>query len=158
MEAAAKKYGRVKLDAMAVREKYWATRGIQERAVYGADIPGTFMEEDLQVMRTFFSTMIYRSWVAERLQHPNLGGKSFFCVKSYDTDRILGMNAPYLDVGNWGSSFALHVEDQNLYSIHYLHSGDAKVWYSIPEQFSDEVEKLATGSNLGGFWYVNIAI
>lgn len=48
--AAAKRYGKGKLGAMSVREEYWATREIQRRAAYGADIPGSCMRKDLEVL------------------------------------------------------------------------------------------------------------
>jgi hypothetical protein len=36
---------------------------------------------------------------------------------------VPGVSKAYLYVGTWRSMFAYHVEDLDLYSINYLHSG-----------------------------------
>lgn len=55
-------------------------------------------------------------------------------VKYGKTDKINdipGIISPYVYIGMWKSSFCWHREDCNLYSISYLHYGDAKQWYVI---------------------------
>lgn len=34
-----------------------------------------------------------------------------------------------------------HVEDHHLYSLNYLHFGDAKVWYGVPGSSASMLEK-----------------
>lgn len=34
-----------------------------------------------------------------------------------------------------------HVEDHHLYSLNYLHFGDAKVWYGVPGSHATKLEK-----------------
>jgi len=58
-------------------------------------------------------------------------------------NNIIGVKTPYLYVGSFGTSFAFHVEDFNLYSISYLHKGDPKTWYVIPPKDGEKLEKLA---------------
>lgn len=41
----------------------------------------------------------------------------------------------------FGSSFAWHREDRNLFSINYLHDGADKVWYSVPFEHAERLEK-----------------
>lgn len=42
---------------------------------------------------------------------------------------IKGLTSPYAYVGAYGATFPLHTEDENLYSINYLHMGAPKVWF-----------------------------
>ncbi len=56
---------------------------------------------------------------------------------------IIGFNTPYLYIGSWRTSFAFHVEDFNLYSISYLHSGAPKTWYIIPPRYGKKFEKFS---------------
>lgn len=42
---------------------------------------------------------------------------------------IKGITSPYLFVGSWGTAFAIHNEDMDLYSVSYLHHGAPKTHY-----------------------------
>lgn len=53
-----------------------------------------------------------------------------------------GVNVPSLLFGTGSSTFILHVEDYHLAAINYLHWGDPKVWYVIPETHIKEVHEL----------------
>lgn len=58
---------------------------------------------------------------------------------------IPGVTSPFLYIGSWASSFAYHIEDLDLLSISYLHSGSKKVWYVIPPRFGHQFECLMKG-------------
>mmetsp|Transcript_45335 Transcript_45335/g.73846 ORF Transcript_45335/g.73846 Transcript_45335/m.73846 type:complete len:829 (-) Transcript_45335:204-2690(-) len=90
--------------------------------MYGADTPGTLSDETAG------------SWYLPNL--PNLLNRLL-------KKRIPGVNTPYLYVGMWRASFAWHTEDYDLSSINYLHFGAPKVWYCVPPEFADKVERLA---------------
>ncbi|GAU91016.1 hypothetical protein RvY_03353-2 [Ramazzottius varieornatus] len=121
---ACKKYGKTKYESMSLREKYWATRDLQACAAYGADISGTLMKKEFEY------------W--------NFGSRTFPCLtRRYTSLRTPGVYSPYLYFGNWGTTFPLHIEDHDLYSVNYLHDGQAKVWYSVPESYATQVEELA---------------
>ena len=53
-----------------------------------------------------------------------------------------GITKPYVYVGKWRSCFGWHKEDQDLYSINYLHSGSPKVWYSLDMNNIEKFEQL----------------
>jgi len=36
--------------------------------------------------------------------------------------------------------FEQHVEDHHLYSLNYLHWGDPKIWYGVPESHASNLE------------------
>lgn len=49
----------------------------------------------------------------------------------------------WIYVGMLFSSFCWHYEDVMLYSMNYMHEGEGKIWYGIPEYHRDKFEKLA---------------
>lgn len=53
-----------------------------------------------------------------------------------------GIQKPYVYIGMFGTSFQWHREDRNLMSINYLHSGAAKLWYTVPEGFAHRLEQM----------------
>jgi hypothetical protein len=56
------------------------------------------------------------------------------------TEPITGVMVPWLYVGSCLSAFCWHVEDHGLYSVNYLHTGAAKVWYGVPAYASEALE------------------
>lgn len=89
---------------------YWKSVGYSE-PMYGADMLGSLFLE-----RT-------TSWNVAHL--PN--------VLDLMEETIPGVNDAYLYAGLWKATFSWHLEDQDLYSINYLHFGAPKQWYSIPQ-------------------------
>ncbi|KAJ6727721.1 LYSINE-SPECIFIC DEMETHYLASE [Salix koriyanagi] len=53
---------------------------------------------------------------------------------------ISGVLVPWLYIGMCFSSFCWHVEDHHLYSLNYLHWGDPKIWYGVPESHASNLE------------------
>ncbi|KAI4343122.1 hypothetical protein MLD38_027660 [Melastoma candidum] len=68
---------------------------------------------------------------------PRLSGS----VLAFEGSDISGVVVPWLYVGMCFSSFCWHVEDHHLYSLNYLHFGDAKVWYGVPGSSASLLEK-----------------
>ncbi|CCC68568.1 hypothetical protein NCAS_0B04840 [Naumovozyma castellii] len=109
---------------------YWKTLNFT-MPMYGADTSGSIFNENLNV------------WNVSKL--PNL--------LDYLDKEIPGVNDSFLYAGLWKASFPWHLEDQDLYSINFIHFGAPKQWYSIPqedhqlfynfmrEQFPEEAKK-----------------
>lgn len=89
---------------------YWKSLGYAE-PMYGADMPGSVFSENT------------KAWNVAHL--PNL--------LDLMEEKLSGINDAYLYAGLWKASFSWHLEDQDLYSINYLHFGAPKQWYSIPQ-------------------------
>ncbi|QLG74587.1 hypothetical protein HG535_0G04700 [Zygotorulaspora mrakii] len=90
---------------------YWKTLNFTP-PMYGADTLGTVFPENLKI------------WNVSKL--PNL-------LDEMD-QQLPGVNNSYLYAGLWKASYAWHLEDQDLYSINYIHFGAPKQWYSIAQQ------------------------
>ncbi|CAD6622694.1 XXYS1_4_G0005280.mRNA.1.CDS.1 [Saccharomyces cerevisiae] len=94
-----------------LEEYYWKTLNFTT-PMYGADTPGSIFPERLNV------------WNVAKL--PN--------ILDHMETKVPGVNDSYLYAGLWKASFSWHLEDQDLYSINYIHFGAPKQWYSIPQE------------------------
>lgn len=56
--------------------------------------------------------------------------------------KMPGIQSPYTYVGQAFSSFGMHLEDGNLGSINFLHSGAEKLWYIIPKEENHKLERF----------------
>lgn len=63
--------------------------------------------------------------------------------KAYNVPQIGGVTSPMTYFGMWKAFFAWHKEDLDLYSINYLHTGAAKVWYCVPPSESEKFDAMA---------------
>ncbi|GAV52504.1 hypothetical protein ZYGR_0AG04950 [Zygosaccharomyces rouxii] len=90
---------------------YWKTLNFTT-PMYGADTLGSVFPEDLDV------------WNVSKL--PNL--------LDHMDEKVPGVNNSYLYAGLWKASYPWHLEDQDLYSINYIHFGAPKQWYTIPQE------------------------
>ncbi|SCV00408.1 LAME_0G09516g1_1 [Lachancea meyersii CBS 8951] len=98
---------------------FWKTLAFTP-PMYGADTLGSLFQDDLDV------------WNVSKL--PSL--------LDHVRTKVPGVNDSYLYAGLWKASFAWHLEDQDLYSINYIHFGAPKQWYAIPQEKSDKFYKF----------------
>ncbi|XP_021746797.1 probable lysine-specific demethylase ELF6 isoform X2 [Chenopodium quinoa] len=67
-------------------------------------------------------------------------------------DDIPGVTSPMVYIGMLFSWFAWHVEDHELHSLNFLHTGSPKTWYAIPGEhafaFEDVIRKQAYGGDM----------
>lgn len=96
-----------------LEKNYWRTLTYAE-PMYGADMLGSLFPDSVT------------SWNVSSL--PNI-------LDLMDI-KLPGVNDAYLYAGLWKASFAWHLEDQDLYSINFLHFGAPKQWYLIPQEES----------------------
>ena len=112
-------------EPVAERErKFWKSMGVPawEHPIYGADQVGTLFNEEEG-----------GSWNINKLDS----------IVSLLGSDIPGVSSAYLYVGTWRSLFAYHVEDLDLYSINYVHTGAEKSWYSIKYKDKKRFESFA---------------
>lgn len=73
-------------------------------------------------------------------------------VTRFMPDDIPGVTSPMVYIGMLFSWFAWHVEDHELHSMNYLHTGSPKTWYAVPGDyaldFEEVIRKNSYGSNL----------
>lgn len=105
-----------------IERRFWKNIRF-EPPIYGADMKGSLFPEDLY------------HWNVSRLSEQNL-------LKYLGVD-VDGVNTPYLYFGMWKAMFSWHTEDMDLFSINYLHFGEPKRWYCIPEGERYRFEQLA---------------
>ena len=108
-----------------LEKRYWSDWDFEELCpVYGADMEGTLTDPEVEEFNL------------NRLD-------SILNDLNQEGHRISGVNTAYLYFGLWRSSFTMHTEDCDLYSINYLHFGKPKAWYTVPPQHGLKLEELA---------------
>ncbi|KAL3520728.1 hypothetical protein ACH5RR_018877 [Cinchona calisaya] len=68
----------------------------------------------------------------------------------YMPDDIPGVTSPMVYVGMLFSWFAWHVEDHELHSLNFLHSGSPKTWYAVPGDYAYDFEEVTRLHAYGG--------
>ncbi|KAH3673593.1 hypothetical protein WICMUC_003590 [Wickerhamomyces mucosus] len=102
-----------------LENQYWKHLSYAD-PLYGADMTGSLFDDSVKY------------WNLQKL--PN--------VLDHLNKNIPGVNDAYLYAGLWKATFSWHLEDQDLYSINYLHFGAPKQWYSIPQSDRLKFEKI----------------
>lgn len=65
-------------------------------------------------------------------------------------DDIPGVTSPMVYIGMLFSWFAWHVEDHELHSMNFLHTGSPKTWYAIPGDYAFSFEEVIRNQAYGG--------
>nr|CAB3497062.1 unnamed protein product [Digitaria exilis] len=65
-------------------------------------------------------------------------------------DDVPGVTSPMVYIGMLFSWFAWHVEDHELHSLNYLHTGAPKTWYAVPGDRASELEEVIRVHGYGG--------
>jgi len=107
--------------------KFWKSLGKASPwsdPIYGADVPGSLFND---------SPVSESAWNLDKLDS----------MLRDLPHTIPGVSRAMLYIGSWRAMFAFHVEDYNLYSINFLHTGAEKSWYSIPLNYKQRFENMA---------------
>lgn len=130
-----------------IEKLYWD--GLSEFvAIYGADINASLIDSDQEVMN-----LNNLNTILEIPSNPDDINSSLE-DNDQETEKLnqkfKGITHSYIYVGMWRSTFTMHSEDMDLYSINYLHCGSPKAWYAIPpdqyNKFLRLCEELFPGS------------
>ncbi|KAK6929177.1 JmjN domain [Dillenia turbinata] len=65
-------------------------------------------------------------------------------------DDIHGVTSPMVYIGMLFSWFAWHVEDHELHSLNFLHTGSPKTWYAVPGDYAFSFEEAVHSQAYGG--------
>lgn len=65
-------------------------------------------------------------------------------------DDIPGVTSPMVYIGMLFSWFAWHVEDHELHSMNFLHTGSPKTWYAVPAEYAFAFEEVIRLEAYGG--------
>ncbi|KAJ1403106.1 Zinc finger C2H2-type [Sesbania bispinosa] len=65
-------------------------------------------------------------------------------------DDIPGVTSPMVYIGMLFSWFAWHVEDHELHSLNFLHTGSSKTWYAVPGDYALAFEEVIRSKGYGG--------
>ncbi|XVE99292.1 hypothetical protein REPUB_Repub03eG0186000 [Reevesia pubescens] len=65
-------------------------------------------------------------------------------------DDIPGVTSPMVYIGMLFSWFAWHVEDHELHSMNFLHTGSSKTWYAVPGDYAFAFEEVIRTDAYGG--------
>ncbi|XP_022748464.1 probable lysine-specific demethylase ELF6 [Durio zibethinus] len=65
-------------------------------------------------------------------------------------DDIPGVTSPMVYIGMLFSWFAWHVEDHELHSMNFLHTGSSKTWYAVPGDYVFAFEEVIRTEAYGG--------
>lgn len=68
----------------------------------------------------------------------------------YMPDDIPGVTSPMVYIGMLFSWFAWHVEDHELHSMNFLHTGSPKTWYAVPGDYAFAFEEVIRRKAYGG--------
>ncbi|WOH07971.1 hypothetical protein DCAR_0727406 [Daucus carota subsp. sativus] len=82
----------------------------------------------------------------------NLRGaaRSRRCLLRFAKDDIPGVTSPMVYIGMLFSWFAWHVEDHDLHSLNYMHTGDRKTWYGVPQHAAAAFEDVIRNHGYNG--------
>lgn len=71
-------------------------------------------------------------------------------ITRFMPDDIPGVTSPMVYIGMLFSWFAWHVEDHELHSLNFLHTGSPKTWYAVPEDHAITFEEFIRNQAYGG--------
>ncbi|KAK1355478.1 Lysine-specific demethylase se14 [Heracleum sosnowskyi] len=71
-------------------------------------------------------------------------------ITRFMADDIPGVTSPMVYIGMLFSWFAWHVEDHELHSLNFLHTGSPKTWYAVPEDHAITFEEVIRNQAYGG--------
>lgn len=109
-------------DPSSAPDKFFEFAQSKGKAQYAADLPATCFSDRTRLM--------------------NLNTDTKGHVKSI-TKEADGITKGYVYVGQQFSHSALHVENDNLASVNFIHKGAPKYWFGFSADSADQIDKIA---------------
>ncbi|KAG2593686.1 hypothetical protein PVAP13_5NG012569 [Panicum virgatum] len=134
------------LSPLDVEALFW--RSTADRPVtveYASDMPGSgFAPCDAR------PTQLPAAHVGETAWNMRGVARSPASLLRFLREEVPGVTSPMLYVAMMFSWFAWHVEDHDLHSLNYLHSGAPKTWYGVPRDAALAFEDAVRVHGYGG--------
>ncbi|TKW18356.1 hypothetical protein SEVIR_5G426200v4 [Setaria viridis] len=134
------------LSPLDVEALFWRSSADRPVAVeYASDMPGSgFAPCDAR------PTQLPAANVGETAWNMRGVARSPASLLRFLREEVPGVTSPMLYVAMLFSWFAWHVEDHDLHSLNYLHSGAPKTWYGVPRDAALAFEDVVRVHGYGG--------
>ncbi|KAJ8751992.1 hypothetical protein K2173_001018 [Erythroxylum novogranatense] len=154
-----KKWSRKVLTPLEIETLYWkATVDKPFSVEYANDMPGSAFS----VNKTREGGLGEGLTVGETEWNMRSVSRAKGSLLRFMKEEIPGVTSPMLYIAMMFSWFAWHVEDHDLHSLNYLHTGAGKTWYGVPKEaavafeevvrvhgYGEEINPLVTFAVLG---------
>ncbi|CAK9172593.1 unnamed protein product [Ilex paraguariensis] len=143
-----KKAAKKALSALEIETLYWkATVDKPFSVEYANDMPGSaFMPLSEKKGRETGEAVT----VGETAWNMRGVSREKGSLLRFMKEEIPGVTSPMVYIAMMFSWFAWHVEDHDLHSLNYLHTGAGKTWYGVPREAAVAFEEVIRVHGYGG--------
>uniref|UniRef100_A0A5B6ZDI0 Putative lysine-specific demethylase REF6 n=1 Tax=Davidia involucrata TaxID=16924 RepID=A0A5B6ZDI0_DAVIN len=143
-----KKSSKKALSALEIETLYWKASGDKPFSVeYANDMPGSaFVPLSARKSREAGEAVT----VGETAWNMRGVSRAKGSLLRFMKEEIPGVTSPMVYIAMMFSWFAWHVEDHDLHSLNYLHTGAGKTWYGVPREAAVAFEEVIRVHGYGG--------
>lgn len=146
-----KKSSKKGLTGLEVETLYWKANGDKPFSVeYANDMPGSAFVPVVSGGRNKKREKTEAVTVGETVWNMRGVSRAKGSLLRFMKEEIPGVTSPMVYVAMMFSWFAWHVEDHDLHSLNYLHTGAGKTWYGVPRDAAVAFEEVIRVNGYGG--------